>query len=173
MEGAHHTSATGDNQLAEAGTEEHQYDRCLGIESWAVEGSGHNKPGGDGSGDEPGAALDPEIGDGTPKEIDCGGQDEQRDDLGASAYSYSLLAEEVRQRSLNDAVGDDRRWRDEKSEEPGAFFWGGEIQACGFLQVDFGHGLDVSTEERFRVRNLKKKTPRLAGSSRRCDRKTA
>jgi len=106
VEGAHHASATGDNQLAEAGAEEHQDDGCSGIEPWAVEGDGHDKTGGDGSGDEPGATLDPEIGDGTPQKIDCGGKNEQRDDLGAPAYFDSLLAEEVRQSTLNDAIGE-------------------------------------------------------------------
>ncbi len=166
VEGAHHASATGDNQLAKQALRNISTDGCPGIEPWAMEGSGHDKTGGDGSRDEPGATLDPEIGDGTPQEIDRGGQDEQRDDLGASAYSDSLLAEKVRQRSLNDAVGEHRRWCNEEAEEPGAFFLGGGIQACGWLQVDFGHGSDVSTTERLSTESLKKKTPRWRGSFR-------
>ena len=130
-----------------------------------MEGSGHDKTGGDGSRDKPGATLDPEIGDGTPEKIDRGREDEQRDDLGASAYSDSLLAEKVGQRSLNDAIGEHRRWCNEEAEEPGAFFCGGGTQACGWLQVDFGHASDVSTMERL-SRMLKKKTPRWRGSFR-------
>jgi hypothetical protein len=38
----------------------------------------------------------------------------------------------------------------------------GRIQACGWLQVDFGHGSDVSTTER-RSRILKEENPALAG----------
>ncbi len=127
-------------------------DGCPGIEPWTVEGCGHDKTGSDSSRDKPGATLDPEIGDGAPKEIDGGGQDKQRDDLGASAYSDSLLAEQVRKGSLNDAVGDNGRRRDEKSEDPGTFFLGvGGFRPAACSRTTSGMGLTLARRSGFRL----------------------
>ena len=54
------------------------------------------------------------------------------------------LAEQIGENATDDAVREDRVWRDEETEEPGTFFPDGG-RASDLLQGDFGHGFDVST----------------------------
>ena len=75
-----------------------------------MEGGGHGESGADGSDDEPGAAANPEVGDGTPEKVDALGENEERDDLGASADADSLSTEQV-----GEGAADDDRWTESPS----------------------------------------------------------
>ncbi len=89
-----------------------------------MEGGEHGRGGGDSANDQPTAAANPEVGDGGPEAVDGLGKDEERDDLRAAADADSLLAEQIGEDAADNAVGEDRVWRDEETEEPGAFFLG-------------------------------------------------
>ncbi len=128
-----------------------------------MKGGGHGECGGDGSDHEPGATANPEVGDGAPEEVDGLGEDEERYDLGGSSDADSLLSEQVGEDATDDAVGEDCIRRDEEAEEPRTFFWSGRIQACGLLQVDFGHAFDVSTGVASSASELNEKTPVVPG----------
>lgn len=129
-----------------------------------MKGGGHGECGGDGSDYEPGATANPEVRDGAPEEVDRLGEDEERYDLGGSADADSLLSEQVGEDAADDAVGEDCIRRYEEAEEPRTFFWGGRVQACGLLQVDFGHAFDVSTGDASSASELNEKTPVVPGS---------
>jgi hypothetical protein len=109
-----------------------------------VEGGGKGERGGDRSYYEPGAATNPEVSDWTPEEVNALGENEKRDDLGASSDVDSLLAEQIGENTGNDPVCEDGVRGDEKAEEPGAVIGYRRIQACGLLQGYFGHAFDVS-----------------------------
>ena len=76
-----------------------------GVQAWLVEGQDDHGGGGEGSDDEPVAAAYPEVGDGTPEEVDGLGECEKKDDLALALGVYAMLAEEVRESSGDYAVG--------------------------------------------------------------------
>jgi hypothetical protein len=83
------------------------------------------------------------------------GEDEERDDLGASADPDALPPEQIREDAGNDAVSEDCIWRYEKAEEPGTFFCGGRIEACDLLQGGFLHANDGSMSIAFSALEIK------------------
>ena len=94
--------------------------------------------------------------DGTPQEVDGLGEDEERDDLGASSDADTLPAEQIREDAADDAEGEDCIRGDEKAEEPGTFFCGGRIGTCGLLQGGWLHAIDVSISTGIRLGNQAK-----------------
>ena len=132
MEGAQHTAATGDDELAEAGAEEDQGDGRGGCEIGLVEGHDEQSRGGERAEDEPGAAEDPEVGDGAPEEVDDLGKIEKGDDAGAAGGADTLLAEEIGEDAGDDSVGEDGHGSDKEGEGPGAFrcVWGWGFVVC-------------------------------------------
>ncbi len=71
-----------------------QIDCGSGAEIGTVEGDDDHGCCGEGSDDEPVATADPEVGDGTPEEVDEGGDGEEGDDVALTVGADAALAEE-------------------------------------------------------------------------------
>jgi hypothetical protein len=72
---------------------------------------------------EPGATLEPEIRDGAPEKINRVRESDQGADAGGAGWIYTFIAQKKRERTANEAEGDDGIRRNEEGEKPRAFAW--------------------------------------------------
>ena len=78
---AHHATATGHDELAEAGAEQYEHERVPRTEVLLVETERQEDCRKQTANDQPGTTAHEEVGDGTPEEVEACGQSEQADEV--------------------------------------------------------------------------------------------
>ena len=114
VQGAHHSATGSDDQLADARTEKNEGDGAIAREQRPLKRKHHADCGRGCRKHEPRSATNPEVGEGTPQEINDLRQIQQRDDFGAASHVDTLAAEQVRKAAAaDDAVGKHRHGSDQ------------------------------------------------------------